>query len=158
VTQRESTALQDQADQLGEQLLGLMRAVRSFDSSEQVCCGVTMSQCHALVAFGQSEEIAMAELANRLGLALSTATRIADSLVRVGLAERRRPADDRRVVLLRLTRAGRERADAIQVGRRQILAEVIAEIPEEHRQELTSLLGHLLGAMRSMSAACCERG
>lgn len=153
---RPSTDTETQANQLGEHLLRLARTLRLFDSSEQVCCGVTMSQCHALLTFGQCDEMAMTELAGRLGLSVSAATRLADTLVRNDLAERRRPSDDRRVVLLRLTRAGREQAGSILAARREFLTELLSRFPVSDRQRLIDPLGELLSAMGASGVPCCQ--
>jgi DNA-binding MarR family transcriptional regulator len=49
----------------------------------------------------------MNEVARSLGVAMSTATQLADRLERLGLVERRADPADRRVVRLALTEAGR---------------------------------------------------
>ena len=150
--------IEAQAQRLGGLLWRLVRTLRAMDSTEQACCGATMSQAHALLSFGDREEMAMSELASGLGLAVSTTTRLVDSLVRGGLAERRRPSDDRRTVLVRLTRAGRERVGTILTNRRQMLSSVLEGIPAERRDEVIAILGQLLAVLISDKPSCCEGG
>lgn len=146
-----------QADHLGQHLLGLARTLRVFDSSEECCCGVTMTQCHALLAFGVDDGLPMAELAGRLGLSISTATRLADSMAKAGLAERHRPETDRRVVLLRLTPEGRQRAKAIASNRRAQLAALLESLPAARRSELLRSLELLLNGLTRPGSPCCPQ-
>lgn len=64
----------------------------------------------------------MSELTSSLGIACSSATGVVDRLVERGLAERTRPADDRRTVNVALTKRGRQihetyNEDRINLGR-----------------------------------------
>ncbi len=147
--------LEAQAERLSGLAWRLVRTLRAMDATDQACCGVTLSQCYALLSFQEREEMTMAELASRLGMAVSTATRLVDSLVQADLAERRRPDDDRRTVLVRLTRAGHEQVATIGEQRRQRLAQVLQEIPAERREEVLDVLGNLLGALFTETPPCC---
>jgi DNA-binding MarR family transcriptional regulator len=68
----------------------------------------TPAQLHTIVALG-SGPLSMTELGRVLGAGGPTITGVVDRLERMGLVERRRDEEDRRVVQLHLTDLGRER-------------------------------------------------
>jgi DNA-binding MarR family transcriptional regulator len=63
-------------------------------------------QMRALFMLCHRGDLTMHEVAGGLGVAMSTATQLADRLERLGLVERRADAADRRVVRLALTESG----------------------------------------------------
>jgi len=65
-----------------------------------------------------------------LGVAPSTAGRMCDRLVRKGLVRRHRGRSDRRAVLVAITPAGREVVDQATVRRRELIAGILAALPE----------------------------
>src|ERR1039457_3899778 len=72
------------------------------------CCGeqVSMAQSHILFEVRRLENPAMQQVAEELGLDVTTFSRQAKSLESKGLVARRVSPDDRRVTLLSLTSEG----------------------------------------------------
>jgi DNA-binding MarR family transcriptional regulator len=109
-------------------------------------------QLQALAALGAGD-LRISELAARLGLAVSTVTRLVDRLEAAGLAERRSHRPDRRSVLVGLSAAGREALQTIRTKLRALLDELLAELPPHERRELVRLLTKLLGSLRPQPPA-----
>src|SRR4051812_27674117 len=129
------------AAQLDPSWLELGRFVTAARLRSSVSRGfgeLTASQSQALVTLAGGG-LMMRELAGRLGVAESTATRLVDRLERPGLAERTASEGDRRCVVARLTAAGRKLAGELEASRRQYLAEILATLPAEERRELVRL-------------------
>ncbi|MVX65378.1 MarR family winged helix-turn-helix transcriptional regulator [Clostridium chromiireducens] len=83
-----------------ERKLGLL-------NKQDVCCSeVTLAQCHALVEIGRAKAISLKELANILGLDVSTMSRTVDSLVKKEFIVRAPSKTDRRSVVIELTDKG----------------------------------------------------
>ncbi|MEU8134841.1 MarR family winged helix-turn-helix transcriptional regulator [Streptodolium elevatio] len=82
----------------------------------------------------------MHELAARLGIDPSTATRTVDPLVRLGLAEREPDPANRRYVSVRASRRGKTVSGRITRARLALMRDVLAPMPAEDRAELTRLL------------------
>lgn len=141
--------------EVGSLLLGFIRAFQLAERGEITCCGVTLSQCWTLSVLHDSRPLPMSELSQRLGIAQSTATRVVENLVRDGLLERTRDEDDRRVVLIGLTGAGREIAQRLQCTYNNILGSVLGSIPPEKREQVTESLQILLGAVNQLTGGCC---
>jgi DNA-binding MarR family transcriptional regulator len=72
-----------------------------------------------------------------------------DRLVRKGLVQRDRSADDRRTVALSLTEAGRRLVAEVTERRRAEIARLVRRVPAADR-------GHLVAALQALSRAAGE--
>lgn len=104
---------------------------------------LTLAQYYALAQLRDEDALPLSQLAEGAGIAPPTATRLVDSLERVGLVQRSRSQGDRRTVLVSLTRAGREalRRKQAQIGRRRRI--VYERLEPEERRQAERLLHHL---------------
>jgi DNA-binding MarR family transcriptional regulator len=128
------------------------RAVWIQTRSEALCCGVTMAQCHAIMAIGEAGELNLRDLSSRLGLDNSTLSRTVESLIQDGLADRTPSKEDRRATIIRLNEKGRAARDRINATWNQICRDMFKGIPrEKHAQliESVSIVAELL-------AGCCK--
>ncbi len=91
--------------------------------------------------------LTMREFAHVLGVSAGTATALADRLVRSGAAERLAESDDRRVVRLVPTAAGRSTARAHQVAQDAAVAGLLAAMPTPSHAALVSALDYLASAL-----------
>jgi DNA-binding MarR family transcriptional regulator len=71
---------------------------------------------------------------------MSTATQMADRLVKLELVERSHDSDDRRVVWLALTPRARNLFDRLIAVRRGVLADTFAALDDEELATLVSLM------------------
>jgi DNA-binding MarR family transcriptional regulator len=85
------------------------------------------------------------DLAARLGVERSTATRMCDRLVSAGLIERNTDPADRRAVVISLTGPGREVVEAVTRARRDNVARLLKTLPPARREQLVDLLGEFAG-------------
>lgn len=95
----------------------------------------------------QLEPITMGELSRTLGVPLSTATRIMDWLVKHDYAQRLSDPEDRRVVRVMLTDAGREMYQTINAFFLERVERLMRPFTAKERKELTALLHKLVDAM-----------
>lgn len=115
-----------------------------------------LAQVDALEAVA-ARELRMHELAAHLGLDPSTVTRTTAPLVDLGLLERFTDPANRRYVVLRCTAAGREVAERLITGRRELMQAVLEPMAPERRQLLAELLHEYLDHIDRFQAAR-ERG
>ena len=113
------------------------------------CCGeqVSMVQSHILFEVRRAESPAMQQVAEELGVEVTTFSRQAKALEAKGLISRRVSADDRRVTLLGLTDAGRqvlEKIDGYMAGR---LERIFGRMSAFERETVVRSLGLLNGAL-----------
>jgi MarR family transcriptional regulator, 2-MHQ and catechol-resistance regulon repressor len=152
-------ALEQDTVELHRALTDLVR-VYQFRDRDRICCyDISVTQCYALEAVVQEAPLTLNQLAARLYLDKSTASRVVDALEKKGYVERQASPEDRRALHLVPTAAGRDlyaRIDAdILAGERALLA----EFPSEVRQSMTKLIGQLARAaaarVDSSGGTCC---
>src|SRR6516225_4760116 len=98
------------------------------------------SEMLALVLLQRHGERTMSELAEVLGDPLSTASGIGERLARRGLVHRHRKPEDRRVVVVRLTRKGETAAGKLRGQIDGLLRRVAGALTEEEQAQLLSLV------------------
>lgn len=69
---------------------------------------LTLAQFRTLIVLAEEGPLVIGQVAQRLGIGLSTGGHLVDRLVQAGLAERTEDAEDRRRTLARLTPAGED--------------------------------------------------
>ena len=110
-----------------------MAQLKCASSERLLRLGISMAQLHILYTLQRTGEMPMSRLAEVLNVSLSNATGLIDRIEERGFVERTRVPEDRRVVMIRVTDAGRrmlEEVDAIsddllrsvfdRIGRSQI--------------------------------------
>jgi DNA-binding MarR family transcriptional regulator len=91
----------------------------------------------------------MGELSGELGIPLSSATRMADGLVRARFVERRADPSDRRVVRLCMTERG---IQFIETGKRYMkerVEQLLRRFSTEEQEQLIRLLGKLVDSLQA---------
>ncbi|WP_211332550.1 MarR family winged helix-turn-helix transcriptional regulator [Nocardioides aurantiacus] len=103
--------------------------------------GCTLDQWRVLRALGDGEGHTMGGLAQGLQVAAPTLTRVTDTLADAALVYRRQTGEDRRRVLLHLSRQGRRRLDGLEALVAAHEAALLASPPwAAAAAELTGLL------------------
>jgi len=100
----------------------------------------------------RAEPPTMGELSAELGMPLSTATRMADNLVRARIVQRSDDPNDRRIVRLCLTPGG---AKFIEMGvavLRQRASHVLARFTADEQAQLLKLIGKLIETLEAEGA------
>lgn len=100
---------------------------------------------------GEGKPLPPSVVAERMVTTTGTMTSLLDTLVRRGLVRRLPHPDDRRMLLIDITDAGREVVDLILPVTHRITKDVFRVLTEDERQQLLELLGRVqerLVAMR----------
>jgi DNA-binding MarR family transcriptional regulator len=92
--------------------------------------------------------VTMGEFSNALSVPLSTATRIADWLVENGYIQRLPDSDDRRVVRVALTDAGKGLFKAIDRYIRGRMQQILSGLTSEERTILLTLISKVVSGLR----------
>ena len=92
--------------------------------------------------------VTMGEFSNALSVPLSTATRIADWLVENGYIQRLPDSDDRRVVRVSLTSAGKELFKSIDIYIRQRMQQILSSLTDEERTTLRTLISKVVSGLK----------
>jgi DNA-binding MarR family transcriptional regulator len=137
---RRATAAGD-VDDLTDALLAASRALVAIASRSIAAVGeVTLPQFRTLVVLHSRGPQPAQQLAEELGVAPSTVTRMCNRLVDKALIERRVPDENRREVWLHITAAGAEIVAAVSRRRRRELRRIVSSMPGRERTALVRAL------------------
>jgi DNA-binding MarR family transcriptional regulator len=118
---------------------------------------LTPTKLRAVSVLGEDGELRIGELAQRVGVDDTTATRLVDRLADAGLVERYGLEGDRRVTVVALTDEGAELADVVAAERRRFFADVLDALQPNERRELVRLTAKAARALRETSAELIAR-
>lgn len=93
------------------------------------------------------EPITMSELGSTLNVPMSTATRIVDGLVKNGMAERVHDPNDRRIVRVGMSKAGREIYEMGMAYNKQRITRLLNDFTAEEQEQLLKLMNKLFDAL-----------
>ncbi len=91
----------------------------------------------------------MGELSAELGIPLSSATRMADGLVRAKFVERLQDRNDRRVVRLCMTQRGNQFIETAKSYMKERVLRVLRHFSEDEQAQLIRLLGKLVDSLQA---------
>lgn len=130
-----------------ELMASVVAFVRSFGlhRPDQTPCGqpVTVTEAHALMDLAASGPMRQGELAARVQLEKSTVSRLVRQMETNGWMQRVSDRKDRRAVLVRLTRQGRETATQLARARHEKFARIVSAIPEDKRSMVVEAISIL---------------
>lgn len=137
-------------DELMDLLFGMVRGIKRSLPTDVVdeLQEVTPHQCEALVHVVREGDLTMNDLARSLAVSTSSATALADRVVRRGLVERGPDPDDRRVVRLRPTERGRRFVERWSAAKRDAALAWVEAIDDEE----LAIFVRLLRSMAERSA------
>jgi DNA-binding MarR family transcriptional regulator len=129
----------------------VVRAVNATRNS--LSPGLRMPQVRALLRLTGAEGLTMGALAREIGVSYAGATQIIDQLVVLGLVERERSTEDRRVVRLRLTERARPEMEQALARRARQVREVCDQLGPDGARAFARGI-QLLGAVLARDAGC----
>jgi len=132
----------------------LIHLLRIFDLGRNIKIqdiDFSISQAKALSLFEDGSEFTMTELSNLLKVSLPTATEMVDRLVKAKLANRKRGKEDRRVVKVTLSPFGRRIKGEFLQHKRNIIEEVLAQLPGKEREELVQAMERTMEILDSIT-------
>lgn len=132
-------------------LSDLVRRLQLLEREAKAEMGITLPQAHAIHALSDAGSLRMQELAETLGLAQSTVTRLVAPLKRMGLLDRRPDRNDGRATRAFLTDKGTSAVDDLEAKERDLYTEVVALLPETRRAEVVAAIELLHEAVRDIT-------
>jgi DNA-binding MarR family transcriptional regulator len=134
----------------------LQRKLAEQLDGDSVCCGVTIAQCHVLLAVEEKRHTTITELAAELGLDKSTLSRTIEGLVVMGLANRETNTDNRRSQHIRLTEDGEKTVVGIHEQWRSFFTSLFAGIPKSKHPLVMEGLSLLTNSFPSATICCAS--
>ncbi|WP_249416453.1 MarR family transcriptional regulator [Streptomyces sp. TS71-3] len=143
----------DAAAELAARLRAAIQHLLPLLRAQSVHSDLTPSRLAALAALGDAGPLRISDLAGRMGIALSTASRMIDLLEGLGWTERRPDPVDQRASLVSLGHEGRALLDAVRKEHAGKLANEIARLRPDHARRLHDALP----ALEALAAAAPPR-
>lgn len=145
-----------------EHLRRIVQAIHSQSVAIEAATGLTGPQFWALREIAAAEDgLTLGELARRLALHKANAGRLAERLVQRRYVTRQVPPDDRRVVVVRATAAGRRKAEVhVAAPPQAVLLSRLHALPRGELASIEAALGRLVelvGAAEREPAPLFER-
>ena len=139
-------------EQVGERYLAVHhRMVRAVNDAMSGC-GLSLARTKVLRRLREQGPVRQSSLAADFGLSPHSITDIVDGLERLGLAERRPDATDRRAKLVAITDAGEVCLSVANASRERALTRIFGSLSEEDRATLLRLLDRLDEAAGQLAA------
>lgn len=132
-------------ERLVEDLLTLWRLLRNLSNPVRRA-EMTPEQYWLLRLLNRAGSLNISELANELGIAISSATVSCKRLEKAGLLTRERQSDDERVVRVALTAKGLAQIDAWRQRKREALTHWLSVLDAQEQKTLQSLIERVLEA------------
>jgi MarR family transcriptional regulator, organic hydroperoxide resistance regulator len=114
---------------------------------------LTLAQLRTLAILAEEGPLVIGQIAQRLGIGLSTGGHLVDRLVQAGLAERAEDIEDRRRTVARLTPSGEEIYGQLRIGP-QHLQELLQEMDDK---DLIALLQGICAMNRIIEKKASEQ-
>jgi DNA-binding MarR family transcriptional regulator len=134
---KKSRAISQVSDAVRRILAEFQRTQAANESGDGQLSRQDLRILEYLCGFGTQK---MKCIATYLGVAVNSVTTIIDNLEARDLVVRRRSLDDRRVVHVELTAAGRTCAEAIEKSRRLLIRTLLDRLSEEEQEVFARLL------------------
>jgi DNA-binding MarR family transcriptional regulator len=114
---------------------------------------LTFGQLRLLYLLMHQGPQSIGQIAERFGVAMTSASQFADRIERQGLAERHHRSDDRRVVELRLTEAGSDLVASMLGMQREVLRDLFGVFTSEELEQLEGLVRTMVDRLARRPAA-----
>lgn len=132
---------------LRETMRRLERRIVMDEDHLKSCCGISLTQCHAMVEIGRAGSISVRSLSEKMGLDNSTVSRAVDTLVNKGIAHRETDPNNRRFVTISLTKMGESEFKGIESSMSVYYEKVLGAVVKEKRDQVLESIQLLLQAV-----------
>ena len=137
-----------------EQYRAMMHSFKASSAGAWMEIDITLPQLRTLLILAEEGPLVIGQIAQRLGICLSTGGHLVDRLVQAGLAERTEDSEDRRRTLARLSPKGEE-LHARLLNRVQHIQTLIQKLEEDDLAALLQGLRALNRVVNEESKANC---
>jgi DNA-binding MarR family transcriptional regulator len=150
--------VKDQVEAFRSLVADLMRARSLRDPLAELHPDLTGPQVHAIVHLGLDGALPTTVLSQRVGASVPSTTGLVDRLERLGLVERDKDPSDRRVVLVRLTDAGRDVFATVDKDATEKMTLLFSALDPTDVETLLGVLERMLVVLRAGSQLAAAAG
>jgi DNA-binding MarR family transcriptional regulator len=134
-----------------------MTRIKCASSERLLRLGISMAQLNILYTLQRSGDMTMSRLADGLNVSDSNATGLIDRMEERGFVERTRVPEDRRIVMVRLTDAGRRLLDEVDALSDELLRSTLSRVKPSQLAGIASAVAELRAAVESATSGAPDR-
>jgi len=134
-----------------------MTRIKCASSERLLRLGVSMAQLNIMYTLERTGEMTMSRLADVLNVSDSNATGLIDRLEERGFIERTRVPEDRRIVLVRLTEAGRGMLEEVDALSDELLRSVLDRLRPSQLPGVARAITDLRVAVEAVTDGTSDR-
>ena len=135
----------------------VVRNLGLLERNGACCCGVTLTQCHAIVEIGREKEITLNALAELLNVDKSTISRTIDNLVSLDFVTREIHPENRRCIKISLSKNGEEVYEKIEHSMADYYNNLISMVAEDKKEIVNESLQVLMDIIKQ-NRGCNMKG
>ncbi|MEI7941913.1 MAG: MarR family transcriptional regulator [Candidatus Riflemargulisbacteria bacterium] len=123
-------------------LHNISKLLRSQVEKNSQKYGLTMPQLSLLKFIATQKETTLSEVAKQAGLSNSTTCGILDRLEKNNIITRERSAQDKRIVVIKLSEQGEQLKEEVIFSKKELLAGLLSQIEPKARKEFIETMEH----------------
>ncbi|WP_414053795.1 MarR family winged helix-turn-helix transcriptional regulator [Macrococcus equi] len=136
----------------------ISRGLIELEKDGASCCGLPMLQSHILIELGDTSDISLNELSNKLSSDKASVSRAVQSLVEKEFVVRKTEERDRRSVILSLSSKGLKNVQNISEEMEHYTIQILSHFNPEEIENLFYYLEKLDNALNKVDADGCKEG
>ena len=140
-------------DRIADLLTSAEAARPLVDPPSWMDADLTFGQLRLVYLLFHQGPQSIGQIAERFGVAMTSASQFADRIERQGLAERHHRSDDRRVVELRLTEAGDDLVASMLGMQREVLRDIFGVFTSSELEQLEGLVRIMVARLAARAAS-----
>jgi DNA-binding MarR family transcriptional regulator len=140
-------------DRIADLLTSAEAARPLVDPPSWMDADLTFGQLRLVYLLFHQGPQSIGQIAERFGVAMTSASQFADRIERQGLAERRHRSDDRRVVELGLTEAGDDLVASMLGMQREVLRDIFGVFTSAELEQLEALVKIMVARLAERSTS-----
>lgn len=150
-----STATPDEVERLADIIMSLQRCFMLRLSEELSRGQVSFPQFFLLTHIGSSEALSMSEIADKMNHSTAAATGLVDRLEKLDYVQRTHATNDRRKVLVKITKKGGALVERIRLDMVNNLSQIMELLPAEEQKAWLSIYEKIFNYCQSKNK-CSE--
>lgn len=148
--------MHNNAKRLRESLRTLVKSLGILEKDEGYCCGLTYTHHCAIIEIARNPDMALKDLAEKLGLDKSTMSRAVNNLVNKDLLTLETLPENRKFVKIGLTEKGQSLSTKIETASEEYYQSILDSIPENKRTQVIESIDILLLAVKNNKGCSCR--
>jgi DNA-binding MarR family transcriptional regulator len=131
-------------------MIDLVRSIKNeTENCGKLCGGVNERELTIIVFLGQNKNVRMSDIANNVDAPMSTLTNVMDKLVEKKLINRDHSGEDRRVINVSLTQAGKDAYRNVLNQKKKVAERMLSQLSDKDQTKAINYLTDLASVIRT---------